>query len=79
MVSGVGCVAASSASVGALELIFKIGFGSSIFRFLVDFGRFLEANLERKIDFWEVFFGVFFERDFGIDFSSPSVCGVARF
>ena len=34
---------------------FKIGFGSSIFRFLVDFGWFWEAKMVPKIDFWEVF------------------------
>ena len=30
--------------------------------------------MEPKIDFWEVFFKVFFERDFGIDFRSFFSC-----
>ena len=65
--SGVESVAASSGCAGGLELIFKIGFGSSIFRFLVDFGWLWEAKMVPKIDFWEVFSDVFFEIDFGID------------
>ena len=68
MPCGVGCVEASSGCVGALELIFQIGFGSSIFGFLVDFGWFWEAKMVPKINFWEVFFDAFIEDDFGIDF-----------
>ena len=32
------------------------------FRFLVDFGKFLEPKMEAKIDFWELFCDAFFER-----------------
>ena len=67
---GVGCVGASSGLVEALELIFKIGFESDFFRFWVDFGRFWEAKMEAKIDFWEVFLRCFFRLRFGIDFGS---------
>ena len=48
---------------GALFL--KLFFESVFFeflRFLVDFGRFSEAKMEAKIDFWEDFSNVFFER-----------------
>ena len=64
MPCGVDCVGASSGCAEALEPTFKIGFGSSIFRFLMDFEGFGEA----KMDFWNAFFDVFFERDFGIAF-----------
>ena len=68
MTCGVGCVEASSACVEVLELIFQIGFGCGIFGFLVDFGRFWEAKMEAKIDFWVVFFRYFLGLRFGIDF-----------
>ena len=38
------------------------------FRFFVDFGKFLEAKMEAKIDFWDVFFRCFFGLRFSIDF-----------
>ena len=62
LVSGVGCVGASSACVGALELIFQIGFGCGIFGFLVDFGWFWEAKMVPKINVWENCSMLFFER-----------------
>ena len=46
-----GCVAAGSATVEGLEPFFKLAFKGVFFQFLVDFGRFWDANLERKIDF----------------------------
>ena len=68
LVPGVGCVAARSACVEALEPFFHIAFGSDFFRFGVDLGRFGEAKMDPKIDFLEVFFDVFFESVFSIEF-----------
>ena len=68
LVFGVGSVGAREGFVEALELIFQIGFGCGIFGFLVDFGRFWEAKMVPKINFWEVFFDAFIEDDSGIDF-----------
>ena len=66
--SRVGRVEAQVGCVGALESFFKLAFRCHFFRFWSDFGRFLEAKMVPKIDFWEVFFDAFMEHDFGIDF-----------
>ena len=68
--SGVGRSGASSASAGVLELFFRFDLGSDFFGFGVDFGRVLGGQNGSKIDFWDVFFEVFFEHGFGIDFGS---------
>ena len=62
LVSGVGCVEANSASVEVLESFFKLAFKCDFFGFWSDFWRFWEAKMETKIDFWEVFRDVFFDR-----------------
>ena len=56
--------------VEVLGPFFRIGFGSDFFGFWNDFGRVLGAQNGPKIDFWSVFFDVFFENGFGIDFES---------
>ena len=60
----------SSAPVAVLGPFFRFGFGSDFFRFWGDFGRVLGGRNGPKIDFWSVFFDVFFENGFGIDFES---------
>ena len=62
MTCGVESVEARSRFAGALELFLKIAFKCVFFRFWSDFGRFWEAKMEAKIDFWEVFRDVFFDR-----------------
>ena len=61
-------------SVGSGSVFFLSFFLDTIFfdffRCWVDFGRFWEAKMEAKIDFWEVFFQCFFRVRFGIDFGS---------
>ena len=64
--SGVGRVEASSATVEAHELIFKIVFRSDFFRFWMDFGRFWEVKMEPQIEFLHVFLRCFFRVRFGI-------------
>ena len=64
----VDTVEASAACVEALESFFRFDFGRDFFRFWVDFGRVLGAQHGPKIDFWDVFFDVFFKHGFGIDF-----------
>ena len=68
LTSGVDTVGASSATAEALESFFRFDFGRDFFRFWVDFGRVLGAQHGPKIDFWDVFFEVFFKHGFGIDF-----------
>ena len=65
---GVESVEYRSATAGALEFFFRFDFGRDFFRFWVDFGRVLGAQHGPKIDFWDVFFEVFFKHGFGIDF-----------
>ena len=60
----------SSVTVVALGPFFRFGFGNDFFGFRVDFGRILGAQNGPKIDFWSVFFDVFFENGFGIDLES---------
>ena len=53
------------------RLIFERAFETIFFdflRFLMDFGRVLEAQMGAKIDFFEVFFGCFFAMPFLMDF-----------
>ena len=68
MVCGVGHVGASSGPAEALEPFFQVVFDSDFFRFLMDLRRILGGQMDPKIDFWEVFLNVFFDRNFGIDF-----------
>ena len=54
--------------VGVIEPFFKIVSGCVFFAFWSDFGRFLESKMEANIDFFEVFFHAFFERDLASKF-----------
>ena len=65
LTSGVGRSGSQEACVEAHDAFFQIVFGSDFFRFLVDFGRIFGAKMEPKIENFEVFFDVFFRRDFG--------------
>ena len=57
--SGIECIEASSASVEALEAFLRIDFGSDLFQFLNDLGRFGDAKTEAKIEFWDVVWNFF--------------------
>ena len=54
--------------VGDFRSVFFLSFFFDFFRCWVDFGKFREAKMEAKIDFWEVFFRCFFRVRVGIDF-----------
>ena len=47
-------------------IFFPFAFGSDFFRFQKNFGKFWQTKIKPEIDFWEFFFNVFCERDFGI-------------
>ena len=48
----------------------KLHFASLLGAIFRDLGRFWEAKMEAKIDFWEGFLRCFFRMRFGIDFGS---------
>ena len=62
-----GGVQWGSSSLG-VGTFFQIVFGIAFFRFLMDFGEFWETEVQAKIKFCMVFFKLFFEHDFNMDF-----------
>ena len=55
-------------ALGCWSLFFRLVSDAVFLDFLVDFGRFWEAKMVPKINFWEVFFDAFIGHDSGIDF-----------